>query len=281
MIGGEGSDLFLVDSLGDTVVENPTWLGIDTIDASISYRLGDHDVENLQLSGAAIIGAGNALNNRITGTSGDNILDGGRGIDTMEGGAGNDIYIARTVGDNAVDIGGGLDTVKAYLSYKLDLNVERLALQAVSDTDGNPVLINGIGNYQANTIIGNNEANVLQGRGGLDTLKGQLGADTFAFVDRAGSGTVDRIIDFNTNVEDEGDMLLFRATYYEGLSEGALAVDAFVLGTAAVGAEDRFIFDQSSGSLWYDEDGTGVMAQEMVAVFDNSATVGADDFVIV
>jgi Ca2+-binding RTX toxin-like protein len=277
MIGGDGSDMMMVDNIGDVVVETQGWSGYDTIRSTIDYRLAqDQHIEQLQLQGSAILGAGNDMDNRIAGNLMDNVLDGGRGIDVMLGGAGNDTFITRDLADSVIEAAGrGYDTVKTYVSHKLSDNVERLLLQKTVDD------INGIGNSGNNTIVGNNGNNEIQGRDGMDILKGQLGSDTFTFVTAASAANADRIIDFNVNVAAEGDMLKFNSKVYTGLSVGALDAGAFVLGTAAGDADDRFVFDQASGRLWYDADGSGAIAQQLVATFEQSAVVTADDFIIV
>ncbi|NEX94660.1 family 16 glycosylhydrolase [Caulobacter sp. 17J65-9] len=92
MVGGAGNDSYLVDNVGDRVVEL-AGEGTDSVGAWISYVLPD-EVEILNLKGtAAIDGTGNALNNRITGNDAANRLDGGGGADWLEGGAGDDHLI--------------------------------------------------------------------------------------------------------------------------------------------------------------------------------------------
>jgi len=126
--GGLGNDTYIVDNVGDTVIEN-TLEGIDAVQTSISYTLGAN-VENLILTGSDNInGTGNELDNILTGNSGNNILDGGLGGDSMAGGLGNDTYIVDNVGDIVTEnVGEGIDTVQSSISYTLGANVENLIL---------------------------------------------------------------------------------------------------------------------------------------------------------
>ena len=77
MYGGTGNDTYVVDNVGDTVTENPNE-GIDTVRTTLaSYTLGAN-VENLAFIGTGnFTGTGNALNNVITGGSGINTFNGG------------------------------------------------------------------------------------------------------------------------------------------------------------------------------------------------------------
>ncbi len=70
--------------------------GIDTVNSHVNYTLAA-DLENLVLLGSAIVGAGNALNNDITGNDYGNNLSGGDGNDTVDGGLGWD-FLAGEIG---------------------------------------------------------------------------------------------------------------------------------------------------------------------------------------
>jgi hypothetical protein len=281
LIGGQGSDLIYVDSTADRVSESRKWAGTDTVISSVNFRMGTKHIENLELNGDARIGAGNGLQNLITGNDIDNILDGGKNNDTLVGGLGNDRYILRTPGDVIVEAGDeGIDEVLAYQSYALADNVEKLFMQTVYTKDGDPAIFNGIGNDLGNTIIGTPFANTIVGREGNDTLKGQRGSDTFVFDRALGADNVDRIIDFNVNEVDEGDTLKLKASVFTGLSAGALDAEVFVSGVVAADSADRLIFDETTGRLWFDLDGTGVADQVLVASLDQGAVLLADDIEI-
>ncbi|ULA63471.1 MAG: hypothetical protein LZF86_110167 [Nitrospira sp.] len=152
MSGGLGDDGYLVDNAGDVVMENANE-GIDTVQASVTYVLGEN-IENLTLVGSAAINAtGNAL---------DNVLAGNGAANVLTGGAGNDTYVVG-IGDTVVEsVSGGTDTVQSALTYMLGSNIENLTLTGAS-------AINGTGNALDNVLIGNSAANVLTGGTGNDT----------------------------------------------------------------------------------------------------------------
>jgi Ca2+-binding RTX toxin-like protein len=189
MIGKAGNDTYVVDNIGDIVVETAD-NGIDTIISSISYVLPEH-VENITLSGSDNISAtGNELNNMIIGNSANNVLDGKAGMDTMSGGAGDDTYYVDTIGDTVLEnIAEGIDTIKTTVTYTASANVERLELIGTENIDG-------YGNELDNTLIGNSGNNRLDGQSGMDAMSGGAGDDTYI---------VDNIGDTVTEGLNEGD----------------------------------------------------------------------------
>lgn len=179
MEGGLGDDTYVVDSLGDVLIEAAN-AGIDTIETPFDWVLGG-DFENLVLTGeVGVHGTGNAADNRITGNAaanrllglaGDDWLDGRAGADRLEGGQGNDTYVVDQPGDQLSEAAGqGHDTVRSSVTWALGGAFEDLSLLGFADIDGT-------GNAQANRLIGNAGANTLLASGGDDVVDGGAGND--------------------------------------------------------------------------------------------------------
>jgi Ca2+-binding RTX toxin-like protein len=121
MQGLAGNDTYVVDNVGDEVIEAAN-AGTDTVQSAVTYTLADN-VENLLLTGAnAINGTGNALANVLTGNGAANTLSGGDGADVLEGKAGNDILTGGLGADVFIfnKAGQGLDTVKDFTATQGD-----------------------------------------------------------------------------------------------------------------------------------------------------------------
>jgi Ca2+-binding RTX toxin-like protein len=155
MIGGAGDDLYVVDQVGDTVVELTGEGAVDSITSSVSYSLSPN-VENLVLIGVAAING--------TGNDGDNVLTGNSAANVLTGLTGNDTYVVST-GDTVVEAAhAGMDTVISGSTHTLAANVEQLILVGLSP-------INGTGNGLDNVLNGvlNLAGNILTGGAGHDT----------------------------------------------------------------------------------------------------------------
>ena len=89
MAGGGGDDIYIVDNVGDAVLEKANE-GLDRVWSSVSFTLGAN-VESLTLTGTAnLVGTGNSDANDLSGNSGNDVLNGREGNDTLQGNAGND-----------------------------------------------------------------------------------------------------------------------------------------------------------------------------------------------
>lgn len=109
MVGGLGDDTYYADSITETITENADE-GIDTVITSKNLFTLSANVENLTFTGTSgRYGIGNAIDNVITGTSGNDILYGEGGNDTLKGGNGNDTLDGGN-GDDTLNMGLGTDT---------------------------------------------------------------------------------------------------------------------------------------------------------------------------
>jgi hypothetical protein len=195
MIGGTGDDTFVVDTLTDAVTEQANE-GTDLVLASVSgYALTDN-VENLTLTGTAINGTGNALDNRLTGNSLNNTLAGLAGADNLRGDAGNDtIYGADD--DNLLDGGGQTDWLIIGSDFN-DANDAQIASieNVLALTDGLTIdfssqtekfAVTGFATGST-TFVGGNGADTFTGGSGTDSINGGDGADWLSGTSAAAVG---------------------------------------------------------------------------------------------
>jgi Ca2+-binding RTX toxin-like protein len=213
MVGGRGDDHYIVDDARDVVVEFEDE-GVDTVTLD-SGSLQAFDlaatphVENLDVIGnAGVVVGGNALQNTLTGASGNDTLSGGDGkdvllgengndrldggtdADVMAGGAGNDTYVVDNAGDQVVENADeGVDivivdtaSVQAF-SLADTPNVENL--QVSGDAD-----FTGTGNELDNVVMSGGGNDSLDGGDGADVMAGGAGNDTYV-VDNAGDQVVE------------------------------------------------------------------------------------------
>ncbi|MGG7576387.1 M10 family metallopeptidase C-terminal domain-containing protein [Rhizobium sp. Nf11,1] len=189
MLGGIGDDIYVVDIATDIVIENVNE-GTDTVQTALAgYTLGNN-VENLTYTGSAnFSGAGNALDNTITGGAGNDTLNGGAGADTLIGGAGNDTYIVDNAGDIVIEAAdAGTDIVRTTLaSYTLGSDVENLTFIGTGP-------FAGTGNALNNVIVGGSGSNTLTGGAGNDTLTGGAAADVFVYSSIWGHDTITNFV---------------------------------------------------------------------------------------
>ena len=132
---------------------------------------------------------------------------------------------------------------------------------SLTGTGSNDTLDGGAGN---DSLTGGNGDDFLIGGNGNDTLTGGNGNDHFVFNFAPNATTnKDTIIDF----EPGTDELQFSKAIFTKLgSVGELTAAEFWSGTAARDTSDRIIYNESTGALYYDADGTGAIAAVQVAI---------------
>lgn len=196
--------------------------------------------------------------------------------------------------------------MQAAISWQLGNHLENLVLTGTRT-------INGTGNTLNNVLIGNSAANVLSGEDGNDwlfglagndilngghgndTLDGGMGDDTLiggrgrdSLTGGAGKDSFqlirpiaddfDKLTDFSVG---DDKILISKAEF--GLSQGLGVLDAsvFRLGTSAVAAGDRFIYDQATGNLFFDTDGNGGNTQVQIARLANQAALTSTHITVI
>jgi Ca2+-binding RTX toxin-like protein len=282
MIGGNGDDVYVVDA-GDSVDETEG-SGIDRVESLVDFSLASDTtgaVENLALIGFGNLnGVGNALANTLIGNNGANNINGNSGADLMQGRGGNDSYVVNEAGDvvdESVPNSFGTDEVLSFVSF--DLSGPK-ALGAVENLRLAPgaANLNAHGNALANTLVGNDGVNVITGAAGNDALTGGGGGDFFVFATALnGTTNVDVIEDYSV----AQDTMRLENLFFTGLQNGTLDAAAFRVGTTAVDASDRIIYNDDTGALFFDRDGTGAAAKVQFATLDAGlAMTNAEFFVI-
>jgi Ca2+-binding RTX toxin-like protein len=180
--GRAGNDCYLVDHVGDRIIET-AGQGNDLVIASVSYKLGaGQEIEYLGLTGGAanLDITGNEFGNRLVGNDGANRINGGAGIDTMFGGKGDDIYFVDAFDDHVAEaVGEGRDTIYTTSDYCFFDGQEIEVLIGNAGSKG----LHLMGNELAQTIIGNVGDDFLHGDGDADILIGGRGRDTFVFLE--------------------------------------------------------------------------------------------------
>ncbi|MCB5204574.1 calcium-binding protein [Neorhizobium sp. T786] len=205
MTGGAGADTYVIDDVTGTGVQRDqvvelTGGGNDTVEGSVSIDLTaaglvGQEIENIVLTGGGAINAtGNGLDNRITGNSGNNILDGGLGSDTA--------VMAGLLSNTAFDFSGG-ELRMTTAGNDILRNIERIevggiAFNVVSGNDSNNTL-NGtaerdilLGIDGDDTLNGGDGDDLLVGGAGADAMNGGAGNDTY-YVDDSSGGSVDTV----------------------------------------------------------------------------------------
>jgi Ca2+-binding RTX toxin-like protein len=247
--GGAGNDTYTVGT-GDKITADLS--GTDIVRTSLSsfsladtaiFGAGVAVIENLAYTGSsAFTGVGNNLANLITGgagndtlnggtlangtvllANGNDTLDGGAGADTMNGGGGDDTYVVDNAGDvitesTAAITTGGNDTIITSVNHTLEANVEKGIIKA----GVNGVLLTG--NELANTLTGNELNNAFDsGTDALiDAMIGGKGDDTY-FV----RGANDVVTETDTQANGGGfDTVISNVNFTLGNNVEALTLGA-------------------------------------------------------
>ncbi|MGK7957790.1 MAG: Ig-like domain-containing protein [Crocosphaera sp.] len=144
----------------------------------------------------------------------------------------------------------------------------------LSGQSGDDIIDGGDGD---DIIDGGDGNDIIDGGDGNDIVTGGSGSDSFVF-DSPTEG-VDTIEDFDSS---EGDRLVVSAEGFGGgLTPNAVLEESqFVVGTEALDSDDRFIYDPTTGNLFFDPDGTGDASQQLIATLTGAPSLSVADIFI-
>jgi Ca2+-binding RTX toxin-like protein len=224
-----------------------------------------------------------------TGSYGNDSMDGGAGVDYLEfnnGVAQSGIVVDLAAGTLAG--GGAAGAGSATL-----VNIENV----MGGQFGDRITGNGADNYVYawlgddtvnggagfDTLYGVDGNDVLNGGAGNDYLIGGAGADTFVFDQAPGTANADRITDFATAADklqlDHNVMAALGAT--GNFASGDVRFFAGAGAAAGHDADDRVVYNTSTGQLYYDDDGSGAHAAQLVATLQAGAALAATDISVI
>ncbi len=203
-------------------------------------------------------------NDIMAGDAGDDAMFGGAGADRITGGEGNDWMYGNAgadrmtggFGDDLADGGAGNDTI--------------------TDDFGNDTAIGGAGN---DVISTGSDNDFIEGGAGADRLSGGIGNDVYFYASR-GHGN-DVILDFESSQDRfEFSGLGFRVDPGTNLEDGVTFIAA-PSDPVSVVAEATMLYNTGTGQLWFDVDGTGSAAAQLIATIQGAPQVTHQDFIFV
>ena len=274
LIGGSGFEDFVFGSLntgnyGNDVVDGGG-SGFDAVDfapangaVAIDFRAGTASGGGGSVSFVNVeIGSGGSFNDTLIADDAGRELLGRGGNDTLTGGAGDDTLF----GDGFFG-----DAPTPPLQH------------------GNDLLIGGAGN---DVMSGGGQSDTLNGGLGNDNLSGDSGdapngPDHFIFDVAPGSANADIINGFESG-SDKIHLDARVMTALGGSGNFAVGDARFYAAAGATGghdADDRVLYDSSTGNIWYDADGSGAGSAQLIATLNlnpnfPTPTLVASDIVV-
>ena len=239
-------------------------------------------------------GGGGGGGSTINGTSGNDTLTGTAGNDAINGLGGNDlVLVGSTGGADVIDGGAGADSIE-FASRATSAVVVDFGAGTITGGSSGTISFTGVerivasnfndsltGNAGGQTLAGQAGADTIWGAGGVDTLWGGGGADTFIFRE-TGSANADSVRDWASGADkvalDNSPMSALGAM--GNFATGDARFWSSSTGTAH-DANDRVIYDISTGSLYYDADGNGAGTAQLIATFQGNPAISATDIVVI
>ncbi|WP_432734712.1 FecR domain-containing protein [Maridesulfovibrio sp. FT414] len=283
-IGSDYNDHFTGSSIAETFSGGE---GQDTIDGGggsdwVSYDF-DTGGDGLSVDLSGSIGTGNLAGMVDTLISIENVI-GSKGVDIITGSDADNIFEGR-LGDDSFIGGDGLDTV-SYVSADGAVTVD-LDAGTSSGADGCDTFSSieaVIGSGYDDTLFGSSGVILPSGSSFHDTIQGGGGCDSVILVE----GTATKLV--YTAASDGGDTIFkftsgedkffFSGSDFDSSADAKLfTVSGDYDGTSSdmTSSDACFVFDDSSGKLWYDSNGQDDGGAQLVATLDGVTELNASD----
>lgn len=253
-------------------------------------------------------------NDSLIGDTGNDNLKGGGGADSLNGGSGIDTasYVDSSGGVIAsLNLGFGQFSDAAGDTYT---DIENLTGSSHADTlhgDSGANVLNGQGGNDwlrgfddKDTLIGSAGNDLLEGDKGKDTLRGGSGNDTLEGGKgndtlRGGAGNddltgnsgkdkfyFDTALNEATNIDDiqdfkaNKDKIVLDSDIFSAVGN-QIGNGEFVVGNAAQDGNDRIIYNENNGKLFYDSNGSNGGGKVQFAQLDAGLNLDAQDFLVI
>ncbi|MBG1266829.1 beta strand repeat-containing protein [Nostoc sp. WHI] len=248
--------------------------------------------------------SGGAGNDVFGGSRGNDIINGDAGIDTVDYSALGQTIVLGSTGTITKAGGFGIDqlneeietiTASTLLGDTIDFSTATGSTSITANLGANSLTVNNFpglgtvnltvnnfenvtGTAQNDIITGNTANNILSGGAGNDFLTGGAGRDTLiggSGVDILAGGAGNDQFNFSNPAEGSDiitdfafipDTIAVSASGFAGgLTLGILSSLQFFTGTSATTADQRFIYNNLTGGLFFDVDGNGTATQQQIA----------------
>ena len=299
MNGGLGDDRYVVTT-GDVLIDAG---GIDTVETDVTWHLAA-GFEYLAARGTASTSlGGNNLDNTIEGSEGANWISGREGNDHLLGRGGNDTFnmsngAGASYGNDTIVGGTGIDTLDYGAAARTAVVVQlgyngaygsasgggtggagSALVQEIENVNGSGFDDRITGNEAANFLFGFNGNDTLDGREGNDRLEGAAGNDQYVFSVAPGAANADTVVGFASGADK---LVLMNMAL--GPNGNFAAGDArFAAGAgfnSGRDASDRVVYNTTTGQLWFDADGNGAGAAQLIATLQGAPAITATDMLV-
>jgi Ca2+-binding RTX toxin-like protein len=259
----------------------------DTIDRTLTGEIPQLSFDRIFGTNKNDVLVGTSANDDIRGDAGNDTLSGRKGEDRIQGGDGNDLLFGEG-GDDILSGGKGDDLLWggqgndiAFGGDGKDLLWGESGDDILIGDDGDDIVYGGAGNDYVlggagrdflwgdagqdilnggdgdDTIFGGAGSDSIVGGKGDDIIFGGAGADRFQFSNLLNQG-IDRIKDFKSGT----DKIIISALGFGGglLAGTTISAEQFLETTSstATTAEQRLIYNSTTGGLFFDADGSGL-----------------------